>query len=831
MPQGPDAPRDTVQFVADQVRTGSVADIIRARAEADTGGEFLRLLHPGSDPEVATYGELVERADRWAARYAADGLKPGNRVIVILRHSLDLYAAYTGALLGGQVPAMFAFPSPKLSEERYFQTVGTLIRSSEARQIVTYDELAEKLAHREGDTLQGIRITTPGELPNGTADPVAIDPSEGAFLQYSSGTTGLKKGVLVSHKALLWQIGAYGDAIGATEKDRLVSWLPLYHDMGLVACFFLPLLRGIPTVAMSPFEWVARPALWPQAVSEHGGTLSWLPNFAYSFMAARIRDSELENVDLSSLRGVVNCSEPVLPDSHAAFLGRFASYGARREQLATSYAMAENTFAVTSGGFGTPPLEGERVVSSGRPLPETEIEIDGQTGEIVIRSPGLMDGYDNNPEATAAAMGDGWYRTGDLGYLKDGELFVTGRAKDLIIVGGRNIYPQDVELVAESVPGVIAGRVVAFGVPDENLGTESLVVLAESEDDVGRAIHDAVANETEVVPADVRVVPPRTLRKSSSGKLARGENRQLYLEEMSESNLDEIRKAVHSVIRGGARPGDDDSLIRSGLIDSFSLAELFSAIEDATGVRIEPEQLTDIDAIDTIRSLASLPAAAAAPQGSLDLTDIPMTFDERKPARRGWPGFWSLYYRVRLMSRGAKVGKGFRALGRVHLQVEGRWANIELGTNITLMPGAHLKNRENGRIVMHDGAKLDSVARVVAANDATIELGESSTLGLGTVINAGADVRLGRGTFTAAHCVLNASDHGLDADRPMQAQSFEHSPILIGEDVWLGAGVLVNRGSRIGPGAVVSAGAIVSGDVPAAAIVQGRPARVVKFRH
>jgi fatty-acyl-CoA synthase len=842
-------------------QTTTVADAVLRRAADDDGGEFLRLIVPGRGDEVLSYRELTGRAAGWTARYAGLGLAPGDRVLVILHHSADLYAAYLGALLGGRVPAMFAFPSPKLSETQYFETVGALIRSAHARVVVTYDELAEKLRTREADALGNARLLTPdGSAPAaGLPQPPDVDPQAGAFLQYSSGTTGLKKGVVVSHRALLWQVGAYGDAIGAGPGDRIVSWLPLYHDMGLITCFFLPLLRGVPLVAMSPFDWVARPALWPRAVSEHHGTLSWLPNFAYSFMAARIRDAEIDGVDLSSLRGVVNCSEPVLPHSHAAFLERFGPYGAREAQLAASYAMAEATFAVTSGGFGVPLTNGERVVSSGRALPDTVIEIvdpdgrpvpEGGTGEILLTSPSLMEGYDGNDEATAAALQGGRYRSGDLGYLRDGELFVTGRAKDLVIVGGRNIYPQDVELVAERVPGVIAGRVVAFGVPDEPLGTEAIVVLAESDAEggataaVARGIHDAVAAATEVVPHDVRIVAPRTLRKSSSGKLARAENRRRYLEERAAAapavtaapaagdRLAQVRAAVASVLRGRAEVGDDDSLIRSGLIDSFALAELLAAIEDATGARLEPEQLADVDRIDSIRGLAELLGAdvAGVEFELLDPDSIPMTFGVRQAARTGRPGFWSVFYARLLRARGATVGPGLRVLGQIHLQIEGKWSNLELGTNVTLLPGAHLKNRENGRIVLHDGAKVDTVARIVAANDATVELGENSALGLGTVINAGRDVRLGRGTFTAAHCVLNASDHGLAAGSPMQSQPYEHSPIYVGEDVWLGAGVLVNRGSRIGHGAVVSAGAVVTGDIPAGAIVQGRPARVVKFR-
>ncbi|MEX2195761.1 MAG: AMP-binding protein [Thermoleophilaceae bacterium] len=843
----------------------TITGIVRDHARDDDGSTFLRLLHAGSDDETLSYAELVEHAGRWSARFAADGLTPGDRVIVILRHSLDLYAAYIGALLGGHVPAMFSFPSPKYSEDRYFEHVGVLIASSGAREIVTYPELAEKLPQRERTSLGNARVTTPAHLQSVPVAPAptAVDPEAAAFVQYSSGTTGIKKGVVVSHRALLWQLEAYADAIGAGPRDRIVSWLPLYHDMGLIACLFLPLVRKIPLVAMSPFDWVAQPAMWPRAISDYGGTLSWLPNFAYSFMAANVRDDELAGVDLSTLRGVVNCSEPVMRSSHEAFLARFGRHGMTEDRLAASYAMAENTFAVTSGGFGVQLREGHTVLSSGRPLPGVEVRIRGlahgdgddrEIGEVVLRSPCLMDGYDGNQEATAEALRDGWHLTGDLGYLDGDDLFVTGRVKDLIIIGGRNVYPQDVEAAVHNAEGVIPGRAVAFGVPDERQGTESLVVVAETnESDTGRReeirrlIHASVAELTEVVPGDILLVEPRTLHKSSSGKLARAANRELYLgmrqphASMSKRAsrggatdlIDAVRVAVARVARV-ARVRDDESLLRSGLIDSFGMVELFAELEAATGVRLTADHLTELERMDTIAALANLVTdGAVRPAPStlvLDSRDIPMAVGGPQPARRGQVGWWTRLYRAILRRHGVQFGPGLRVLGPIHLQLEGNGSHVSLGRNVTLMPGVHLKNREEGRIVLHDGAKLDSVVRLVAANDATIELGENAVFGMGTVVNAGADVRIGRNAFTASHCVIISSEHGLASGVPMREQPYTHSPVLIGEDVWLGANCLVSKGARIGHGAVVSAGSVVAGDVPPAAIVQGQPARVIKFR-
>jgi fatty-acyl-CoA synthase len=877
----------------------TVPEVIRAHAAADDGAEFLRLVHDDGEDDVVSYAHLVAQAERWSAFYAARGLGAGDRVIVILPHSLELYSAYIGALLGGQVPAMFAFPSPKFSEQEYFRNVGTLIANAEAGMLVAYPELADKLERRERAALGSAQLVTPDSLAPidapVPATPTAPDPEQAAFIQYSSGTTGIKKGVAVSHRALLWQIDAYARAIDLSPADRIVSWLPLYHDMGLIACLFLPLLKRIPLVAMSPFDWVRRPSIWTDAVTDHGGTLSWLPNFAYSFMAANVRGGALERADLSSLRGVVNCSEPILAGSHEAFLQCFGAQGASASQLAASYAMAENTFAVTSGGFGQPPTvesvdagrfdrehraepaaagsAGARVlVSSGRPLPEHELVIVGsdgdplserEVGEITLRSPCLMSGYDHNAEATAQAIRDGRCYTGDLGYVAGGELFVTGRARDLIIVGGRNIYPQDVEQVVESVEGVVAGRVVAVGVPDPRHGTESLAVLAETKEQDGarreelrRAIHTAVAERTEVTPHVVRVLDHRSLLKSSSGKPARGANRDRFLTAPEGPGDALIRTTPErpdvAVIRTARRVVDDllanlgdeggpvdeqTPLLSSGRIDSFGMVELFAGLEAAFGLSIsgvlrgQTEHFDTPAAIaDTVRQIGAgeLPAPARS-RPLLDPDSIPMSYATPRSPRRS-RGFWSLYYQALFRLKGIQCGPGLKVLGPILLQVDGRAKNIRLGAEVTLMPGAHVKNREEGLIVLHDGVKLDTMARLVAANDARIELGENVALGLGTVVNAGRDVLLGRGCLTAAHCVINASDHGTAAGAPIQGQPFEHAPIYIGEDVWLGAGVVVSRGSRIGSGAVVSAGSTVSGSVPAAAIVHGSPARPVKYR-
>ncbi|TLM80401.1 MAG: fatty acyl-AMP ligase, partial [Actinobacteria bacterium] len=356
-------------------------------------------------------------------------------------------------------------------------------------------------------------------------------------LQHSSGTTGLQKGVALSHRAVLRQLEVYAGALHIDPaSDVIVSWLPLYHDMGLIASFLLPLLLGVKLVLMSPFDWVRAPYRLLQSISAHRGTLTWLPNFAYNFCAQKIRDRDLLGVDLSCLRAVINCSEPCRAESHAAFAERFAGYGLHPAALMTCYAMAENVFAVTQAGLDGPvtldvidrdALQIERVarpapgdgraavtmVSNGRPLANVAVRIvdaggadlpERAVGEIALRSDCMLSEYYHRPDATEQAfLPGGWYRTGDLGYLAGGELYVSGRMKDLIIVGGKNIYPQDIEAAASQVPGVHPGRVVAFGLFDEAAGTEEVALVAEVDtvDEVerealGEAIRQAVTRNT-----------------------------------------------------------------------------------------------------------------------------------------------------------------------------------------------------------------------------------------------------------------------------------------------------------------------------------------------
>jgi acyl-CoA synthetase (AMP-forming)/AMP-acid ligase II len=531
----------------------------------------------GEEPYRWTFSSLLQAAEAFSVNLIERGIKQGDVCAIILRHNKNLYPLYLGVSWIGAIPAILAYPNPRLHPDKFRQGIEGMSQRSGLNWILTEPDLEAKirpLIDKDNCTIKGLHFPLEWRMDKkpenealATVEAIhsSADGSGPFLLQHSSGTTGLQKPVLLSHRAVIEHVQRYSATIGLSEADKVVSWLPLYHDMGLIAAFHLPLVFGIPSIQLDPFEWVQVPSLLLEAISREGGTVSWLPNFAYNMMADKITDDELAGIDLQSWRMIINCSEPVRHESHQKFLKRFRPYGLRRFALSACYAMAETTFAVTQ----TPPdsepasiavdrmeLSKGKVqlsaaagaaricVSSGKPIEGCEIRIvdeshndlpDGMVGEIAITSVSLFDGYRNYPEKTAEVMRDGWYHSGDYGFTLNGECYVIGRKKDLIIVAGNNIYPEDIEDAVGKVEGVIPGRVVAFGEENKDLGSEQVSVVAETaiEDEAGqKALRLAVikaAMSIDVSIANVYLVPSRWLIKSSAGKPSRKANKERIL--------------------------------------------------------------------------------------------------------------------------------------------------------------------------------------------------------------------------------------------------------------------------------------------------------------
>ena len=556
--------------------------VLRDFYEREPDRVSVTLQHPNQPDFHITYRELIERSNDYAAAYARAGVKPGDVVILILQHGKDLVYSFWGAVLLGAIPSMMPFLTEKLSPERYRADLAALFSHSHPKGVVTYPEFeadVKMLATESGYSACEVFITD--RIPQQEKLDLSSLPGMNAaetnivLLQHSSGSTGLQKGVALSHRAIFNHLDAYGESIRLTRDDVIVSWLPLYHDMGLIACFLLPILRGVHVVQMSPFDWVRAPWRLLRTISDYRGTLTWLPNFAYNFCAQKIRDRDLEGVDLSSWRASINTSEPVRFKSHEMFYERFKSYGLKFETLQTSYGMAENVFAATQNDLSKLPYVEEidresfiadkvarpafdgrpaiQMMSCGQPIPNTAIRVvdskghdvpERHVGEIVLKSNCMLTGYYNRADITKKAfLPGGWYMSGDYGYMVNGEVFVAGRKKDMIIVGGKNVYPQDLEALACEVPGVHPGRTVAFGLFDESQGTEEVVIIAEvdSEDE---AEHERVADEirkhvtrnSAIAARYVRVVGPKWVLKTSSGKVARSANKEKFIRELESEN-------------------------------------------------------------------------------------------------------------------------------------------------------------------------------------------------------------------------------------------------------------------------------------------------------
>ncbi|MGD0401879.1 MAG: AMP-binding protein [Candidatus Acidiferrales bacterium] len=570
-----------------QIRNAeTLTEILRLRGRGEPTRAHIHLYEENDQLRTITFGELYERASTVAAELQLRGLEPGQTVSIMLPTCAEFFWTFAGILLAGGIPVPIypPFRADRIAE--YAKRQSNILRNAEARFLVTWKQ-AEGLARllkpavptlREVLNAQSIAggataKATAEEATSAQWRPVENLAHHGrgediAFLQYTSGSTGDPKGVVLTHTNLLANIRSIVSGIEIKPDDVAVSWLPLYHDMGLIGAWFVPIFTGIPLVVMSPLAFLSRPERWLWAIHKHRGTISPAPNFAYELCVRKIPDKDLQGLDLSSWRAATNGAEPVRAETLERFATRFAAYGFHREAITPVYGLAEATLAVSvpklgagykvdrieraafeSGGNAKPTKAGDSAalefVNAGKPVPGIEVRIvDGEgrnlgeraEGSLWFRGASATSGYYRNPAATQALMRDGdWLNSGDLAYWADGEIYITGRAKDIIIKAGRNLYPHEVEEIAGRVQGVRTGCVVAFGAPDERTGSERLVVTAEVrdmasakriEDEIARAVNEALG-----IPPDlVALLPPQSIPKTSSGKLRRSETRRLFLE-------------------------------------------------------------------------------------------------------------------------------------------------------------------------------------------------------------------------------------------------------------------------------------------------------------
>jgi fatty-acyl-CoA synthase len=566
-------------------------EVLRERGRANASRTHLIFYEDDKEGATLTFGELLQGAERVAADLVKRGIGRGDTVALMLPTSRDFFLVFAGTLLAGATPVPIypPFRADRIAE--YAERQAAILANAGARLLVTFREassvanlLKPLVPSLEGvvsaEALAGSRVAAPlGPQVHARCDDLAL-------LQYTSGSTGNPKGVMLTHANLLANVRAIGEALDLRGNDVGVSWLPLYHDMGLIGAWLMPLYFGLPVVILSPLAFLSHPARWLQAFHHYRGTIGAAPNFAYELAAAKISDDQIQDLDLSTWRAALNGAEPVLPATLDRFVARFAKCGFRRETLLPVYGLAEASLAVTIPPVGRGPRvdrldraafaqEGRAVplhappeatggnsprpsnedpdvisfVSVGPPVPDHEVRIandqgedvaDGVEGQLWFRGPSATQGYYRNEAATAALLprgaAAGWVNSGDRAYRSDGEIYITGRVKDIIIHAGHNLYPHEIEDAVARVPGVRKGCIVAFGAADPVTGTERLVIVAESRERsrearerLARAITAQVTETLGLPPNVVEVVPPNAIPKTSSGKLRRDATKQRFL--------------------------------------------------------------------------------------------------------------------------------------------------------------------------------------------------------------------------------------------------------------------------------------------------------------
>ncbi|HEY2905019.1 MAG TPA: fatty acyl-AMP ligase [Vicinamibacterales bacterium] len=538
----------------------TLADALSDAASSDEGYLFL----VGGDEVRRPYAEIRQTALGVAQSLSESGLEPGDLVAIVINDAEQFLTAFLGVSVAGMVPASLYPPSTTSELPAYLELTAGIVRSSAARGVITtsalkpwFDDLAPScpaLTAVLAREALGVAPASGSDHQRGAAR-VGIDDI--AFVQFTSGSTSSPKGVALTHKSLSANIAAISGPCGlkASDGDLAVSWLPLFHDMGLVGIALGALYSVRPAVIMTPHAFVKRPAEWLRAITRYRGTISFAPNFAYDLCVRRVKDRDLEGLDLSAWR-IAGCgAEPIHAPTLTAFAEKFAPVGFRASSFLASYGLAEHvvaaTFAplnrlprveqvdaadLTDRRIARPSPRGQTVavVGCGMPFPDHQIRIIGEdgreapergVGEITLRGPSVMLGYYKDDELSAQTIRDGWLHTGDLGYLAGGELFVCGRVKDIIIANGRKYHPQDLEWAVDQLPGVRRGRVVAFGSAQAG-GPDRVVVVVEpnrtiATEPLTEAIRRCIGDLCGLYVDDVVLVANGTIGRTTSGKVQR----------------------------------------------------------------------------------------------------------------------------------------------------------------------------------------------------------------------------------------------------------------------------------------------------------------------
>jgi acyl carrier protein len=555
--------------VAAPAAAGTLVEALEWHAAHHPERPHLTYLPDGAEPATLTYGELSRAAREIAAGLLARKINRGDRIALMLPTGVDFFISFFGVLYAGAVPVPI-YPPARLSQlEDHVQRQSGILRNCGARLLITTERgktLAASIKPHVPTMEDTVSVSDLRSAPS-IVKVVGADERETALLQYTSGSTGDPKGVILSHANLLANVRAMGEAMRGGSTDVFVSWLPLYHDMGLIGAWLGSLYFGTRLYIMSPLTFLAHPESWLWAIHRYRATLSAAPNFAFEMCASKIQDEDIKGLDLSSLRMVANGAEPVSAVSIRHFSERFAPYGFRREAMSPAFGLAENavglTFpplgrgpmidrvdrqALSRDGVARPAADGDlnpiELVGCGRVLPAHHIRIvdkagnevgERVTGRLEFRGPSATSGYFENEQKTRELFRDGWVDTGDQAYLADGELFITGRIKDIVIRAGRHYYPQELEEPISQLPSVVRNGVVLFGTADRATGTERIVVAVEASTDdqpsldlLRQSIRELSASILGQPVDDIVIGAPDTIPRTENGKVRRSAAKTLY---------------------------------------------------------------------------------------------------------------------------------------------------------------------------------------------------------------------------------------------------------------------------------------------------------------
>lgn len=820
-------------------------------------------------------------------------------IVCIEKQSIDLFVFFITCLQNKKKPCFYSYPSPKQNKKQFFLSVKKTLLANNLKHVVIFDDnFFKKINHKiHGMTIHNFKNYHKKKNYSNNLNEFQKYTVTKKFLQFSSGTTGDKKVMQVDTDRLIDHFNNYNKKIKLDSNSVIVSWLPHYHDMGLIACMLMPIYYNSKIYMMSPFDWVKNPLILFKKIDEMSGTHVWLPNFAFGLISKTLdRTSTVsKNFDLSSLKYLTSASEPVSYDIVKNFnkISKFTNYNPK--VFNNLYGMAENIFAisVTNKNFkfldinynslkkGRVQLKNSdyKIASAGSVINSTKVKIlnkqkkklkDLELGEVYIKSSHMMDGYLNNGKLEKI---NEWFKTGDLGFSYLKHMYITGRTKDIIIVGGENINPIDIEKILNDQKNLAKGRNLVFGTYDKNYHTEKIIVLAETEKgkltekEISKIRKD-IFNQLNINISEFIFLRKNTLYKSTAGKISRTINKEKYLNnnffpESKKNYLkiiiekkDRLLELINN-ISNDKKFTEKSNLFEEGILDSFNFVELTIGIENIFNLKI-PEKDLRFENFKSIEQINLKILQLKENHGSkIDKIDNEyekskklllnsykkinkQRFDNKKYKLNIFKNILINFLKIPinkgflntiiLKVLGIDIGKNVKFSGAINLKIRGPISNIKIGSNINIGSDIDIRIRESGKICIENYCQLEDSVRIVSSQKGKIKFCKGVSIGKNTIINGGADLTINALSMIGNNVNIGSNEHKNNRNKFIKSQGFYYQPIEIGEDVWIGSGVSILKGATIENGCIISSNSLVSGKTKAFFVYAGVPAKIIRAR-